>query len=166
LVVPDDPIVNTTISNIQPEGILSLYLQYAVVGCNTMLIVNKYKDINYLFQKFRNPISTESDSTEKWSEFIRGDNNIYHCDPDIYSILKNCIVESKEYNQNKIKVLTNFFKAKSANRSLAPLAEMTVDCCGKPSLVLYSVVAEFALAIRKKFFNACVLVHCLSLKNQ
>jgi hypothetical protein len=93
-----------------------------------MLIVDKHKDIGHLLQEFKINIPTESDITEKWSEFIRGDNNIYHCNPEINSILKNCTLGSKDYNQNKINVLTNFFKAIRANHSLAPLAEMPIDC--------------------------------------
>jgi hypothetical protein len=63
-VVPVDPVVDTTISNNQPKGTSTKYLQYASVGRSNMLIVDKHKDINRLLQEFKSNIPTESDSTE------------------------------------------------------------------------------------------------------
>jgi hypothetical protein len=127
-----------------------------------MLIVEKQKDINRLLQEFKSNIPTESDSTEKWSEFICGDNNIYHHNPDINSSLKNFILGTKEYNQNKINVLTNFFNTMRANQSLAPLAEMTVDCSGKPIPRLLLLCRGVCTDNKKEVLNACVLVYGLT----
>jgi hypothetical protein len=57
-----------------------------------MLIVDKHKDIDCPCQEFKSNIPKESNSAEKWSEFICGNNNIYHRNPNIKSILKNCLL--------------------------------------------------------------------------
>jgi hypothetical protein len=76
--------------------------------------------------------------------------------------LKNCILGTKEYNQKKIKILTNFYKASSANQSLAPLPKMTVDC----SRCLLVLCCGVRTDNTKEALNACVLVYGLSRKKK
>jgi hypothetical protein len=95
LVVPVDPIVDTTISNNQPKGTSTKYFQYASVGRSNMLIADEHKDIDHLLSEFTSNIPTENNRTEKWSEFIRGDNNINHCDPDIDTLPKEAAALSQ-----------------------------------------------------------------------
>jgi hypothetical protein len=103
---------------------------------------------------------------DKWREFVRTDNLIYHHDPDINNILKNSLVSTAQYNLYKTTILTGFFKAIANNQSLAPLTKMTVDCQMRSILPFFLLCRGTCTPDKKDAANAYVLVFGLSLKKK
>jgi F0F1-type ATP synthase delta subunit len=91
-----------------------------VVTADTNGSINEeHCQVDKICHQFKTHISAETNSLDKWSEFVQTYNAIYHHDPDINKILKNSLVSTAQYNQFKTTILTGFFKAAANNQSLA-----------------------------------------------
>jgi hypothetical protein len=127
-------------------------------------IDEEHRQVNKILHQFKSHIPAESDSLDKWSEFVQTDNSIYHRDPDINNILKISSVSTAQYNHYKTTALTLCFKAIANNLSLAPLTMMMVDCHMRSISRFFLLCRGTCTSDKKDVVNACVLVYSLSLK--
>jgi hypothetical protein len=100
----------------------------------------------------------------KWSEFVQAGNTIYHCDPDINSILKNLSLSTAEYKQYTTTLLTGFFDVNKW--SLAPKAKLMVDCRMRQIPRFFLLCRGTRTPDKNDVVNACVLVFGFSLNKK
>jgi hypothetical protein len=129
-------------------------------------INEEHRQVGNILHQFKSHIPAESDTLDKWSEFVQTNNSIYHCDPDINNILKNSSVSTAQYNQCKTTILTWFFKAIANNQSLAPLTDTTVDCQMRSIPCFFLLCRGTRTPDKKDAVNAYLLVFGLSLKKK